>query len=755
MMKQNTSRLTLILLFTVLWMCPGIFILGSNPGADIPQAIKNIEAFARLYGYVKYFHPADEAYEIDWDRFAVYGVKQVEPAKNSTELKKILEELFLPIAPSIVIYPANEKASFSVSRITPADTTGMKTIAWQHYGVRLNGTYRDFESLRLHRKVKYTGGFGNVMQMMKAEPFRGKEFIYKAAVKAESGNGHLWFRVDRPKRQMGFFDNMDDRPIRADEWKTYEIKGQIEPDALGIAFGCFLKSQGKIFIDDFQFLVKEGDQWKPMEIKNAGFENDKEGTKPETWNTTGEGYSFQVTAQTAAQGSKSFIIESVPVEGPGRLYPRNPRIGEYIDKDLGMGLSCIVPLALYGTDEQTYPPAKEEAFKNLLNTLKTEISPESTANDPYVRWADVVIAWNVFQHFYPYFDLVNADWQEELTRALQKAQTDKNEDDFLRTMREMTAKLQDGQNYITHPLEKNYSFFPFLVDWIENHVVITASNDKQLQKGDIILSVDGIAAADVLKKAETCISGSPQWKRARALAEFGLGPRNSTTPLKIKRNGRIMELAVTRNFTGEIDEFERKTIEELKGNIFYIDLAKLTWTEVEPAIEKLSAAKGVILDFRGSSRYGISALFPHLVDSGLQGFITEIPEVIYPDRQAIEYTGYDYTYPCSPPEIKAKKVFIIDNRTTGSPETFIGVARHYKLGEIIGRQTAGNNGTVNSFTLPGKYGVSWTGMRVLKHDRSQFHLKGIAPDVPVERTIKGVKEGKDELLEKAIEILRQ
>ena len=44
-------------------------------------------------------------------------------------------------------------------------------------------------------------------------------------------------------------------------------------------------------------------------------------------------------------------------------------------------------------------------------------------------------------------------------------------------------------------------------------------------------------------------------------------------------------------------------------------------------------------------------------------------------------------------------------------------------------------------------------MKVLKHDGSQQHLIGIQPTVPVERTIRGVAEGRDELLEKAAEVV--
>jgi hypothetical protein len=46
-------------------------------------------------------------------------------------------------------------------------------------------------------------------------------------------------------------------------------------------------------------------------------------------------------------------------------------------------------------------------------------------------------------------------------------------------------------------------------------------------------------------------------------------------------------------------------------------------------------------------------------------------------------------------------------------------------------------------------------MKVLKHDGSQHHLIGIQPTIPVERTIQGVIEGRDEFLEKALEIVKQ
>jgi C-terminal processing protease CtpA/Prc len=76
------------------------------------------------------------------------------------------------------------------------------------------------------------------------------------------------------------------------------------------------------------------------------------------------------------------------------------------------------------------------------------------------------------------------------------------------------------------------------------------------------------------------------------------------------------------------------------------------------------------------------------------------------------------------------------------------------LADIVGEPTAGTNGNVNPFTVPGGYVLSWTGMRVLKHDGSRHHGVGILPTHPVSRTIKGITERRDEILEKALELAR-
>ena len=106
-----------------------------------------LSAFAKLYGYIQYFHPSDEAASIDWNRFLCYGIEQVVKANSPVDLKNILDSLFLPIAPTLDIY--FEGGTPRVFE-QPENIDDLVLVTWQHKGVGAdpNPVYR---SVRLNR----------------------------------------------------------------------------------------------------------------------------------------------------------------------------------------------------------------------------------------------------------------------------------------------------------------------------------------------------------------------------------------------------------------------------------------------------------------------------------------------------------------------------------------------------------------------------------------------------------------------------
>src|SRR5262249_5562912 len=65
----------------------------------------NLVAFARLFGYVRYFHPSDEVLAADWSAVAVDGAARVEGVETPAELARRLTEVFAPFAPTLAVYP--------------------------------------------------------------------------------------------------------------------------------------------------------------------------------------------------------------------------------------------------------------------------------------------------------------------------------------------------------------------------------------------------------------------------------------------------------------------------------------------------------------------------------------------------------------------------------------------------------------------------------------------------------------------------
>ena len=79
----------------------------ARPLAD--GALANLEAFARLLGYVRHFHPSDEAASTDWNSFAVEGIRKIESATSPLDLASRLEAIFRPVAPTVRVFVTGQK----------------------------------------------------------------------------------------------------------------------------------------------------------------------------------------------------------------------------------------------------------------------------------------------------------------------------------------------------------------------------------------------------------------------------------------------------------------------------------------------------------------------------------------------------------------------------------------------------------------------------------------------------------------------
>ena len=85
----------------------------------------------------------------------------------------------------------------------------------------------------------------------------------------------------------------------------------------------------------------------------------------------------------------------------------------------------------------------------------------------------------------------------------------------------------------------------------------------------------------------------------------------------------------------------------------------------------------------------------------------------------------------------------------------MGYVADRKLATIVGEATAGANGNVVGFVVPGGFRILFTGMRVTGHDgKTPHHLAGVKPDVSMTPTVAGLRAGRDEVLDRAVALIR-
>lgn len=117
---------------------------------DEARQVSRLRAFARLYGYVRFFHPGDAGADLDWHRFAVHGAGVVREAGTPDALERTLETLFRPVAPTVDVYRVGTDGGRRAEPSVTARDSSARVVAWQHVGVDL-GVRAPYRSYRLGR----------------------------------------------------------------------------------------------------------------------------------------------------------------------------------------------------------------------------------------------------------------------------------------------------------------------------------------------------------------------------------------------------------------------------------------------------------------------------------------------------------------------------------------------------------------------------------------------------------------------------
>ncbi len=736
-----------------------IMLLFGTCQNEADRKAQNIETFARLYGYARWFHPSDEAQDIDWNRFAVLGIQKVENIKSKKELRDTLFKLFSPIVQGLQIYEADQPEDFNPDILLSPDPD-TKPIAWQHHGIYLGMQGNVYKSARTNKIKVDEGNYSIIRKVFTSlTHLSGKKIklsgYFKIKNPTNRGQATLFVLPFANIKDMQTYNIKHKVSIKSQDWEKYELELTIPRETIEMNYGLMIEGDGEVWADDFRFLVNNDGKWEPADTVNVGFEHGKiDKEQSNDWREALKHHAFEISGDESHSGKYCLKVNYT-----GKMYDRMPQFGEVTREPIGNNLVCVVPLVLQTNDTTTFPNTD---IKSLAQ-LKSEISgiELSSSFNPQVNLASVVIVWNVLQHFFPYFDVVDTDWDQVLGETLRSTLTNERQKDFFVTLSRMVAKIEDGHGVV---YSETMYHLPIRTELIENEIVVTVSNDEVLEKGDIIRKIDGKSAMEALNEIEERISGSPHLRRHRALNIFGSKfDSGMKTNLLIDRDGKeqnvtISNISNNKNiFFNSIEDYKYSSekIVEIEPGIYYVNMANCNEKDFDQKIDVLVEAKAIIYDQRWGVHLSFFHIVPYLVKEPVISTWWNVPRPVYPNRKAMEFSKSNWNIQPKQPLFKSKNIIMNAPLVVSSGETMMSIIDHYQLATTVGEPTAGCNGNINFIELPCEYRVMWTGMKVLKHDDSQLYLKGFQPDYPVSKTIQAIKEGRDECLEKALEIARE
>lgn len=754
---------------SVFLLCLTVVPAQPQQPADEAARIERLVALGKVWGAIKYFHPyLGYREDIDWDKAAVEAIAKVNAAKTSADYASAVEEMLKTLgdpATRVLRTSADQKPSSGEAKDpsfrTLADS--ILLVSMRNFSEQPSFNYIVLQALVLAKEIPKAkavifdlrsprrltedqqGAVGNVFE------FGGLANVLSSSPIAFPG--------ERRRMHVGFVPQQG--PTSGGYESAFYIsqRTKTSPD----------KSAKDIPVI---FLVNQY-----SEIPAAALALQAAGKAA----IIAEG---QMEESSAITTQKFKLADGLEAE---------IRLGEliYPDGTTGVVADETVPV-LSQADEQNLAFQRALALAKNFKTSATNrrhiaASAAIPVEKPYAdmtypareyRALAAFRIWTVINYFFPYKDLIGEDWDGVLREFIPRLERATNEREYSLSVAEMATRFHDGHGFVRSKELRDYlgvAPAPVRLRMIEGLPVVTAFLNDQAEKdakasgmeiGDVIVKVDGEDAQERLARLGRYISAStPQWRNHRAAGYLLSGPEGSTAKVTVRdAKNHVKELTLLRKAAysqGGITERHGEPYRLLSEKIGYADLDRLEVSMVDDMFEKFKNTKAIILDDRTYPRGTAWAIAPRLTEKDLviaAVFTRRVP--MFPDSPLGEIAAssttqaFEQRIPHSDKwKYKGKTVMLMDERTLSQAEhtgLFLEAANGTRF---IGSPTAGANGDVTSFCVPGGIWISFTGQAVRHADGRQLQRVGLKPDIEVRPTLKGIRAGKDEVLDKAVAYL--
>jgi hypothetical protein len=395
---------------------------------------------------------------------------------------------------------------------------------------------------------------------------------------------------------------------------------------------------------------------------------------------------------------------------------------------------------------------------------------DMTFPDTGFRLLSLFRYWNIIQYFNPNRELMGTNWDSVLQASIPKFVKVSTATEYKLAVLRLVCCIHDTHADLYRDSDiqryKGLNMAPFRLASIEGKIVVTGNLsieskiDSTLLVGDIIFKINGIDIDTIIQQRLPLCSGSNLNAQLRKFSADVLRSNDPVMRVEIDRDGRRIDTTLHLQSIGKVQQASYRLdlahepfslVAPDIGYIYPIDIKK---ESIDSLMNAWRNFKGIILDLR------TYPMKPVLYEIGDYLFREPTPFEIA-STGSIENPGMfifdEQPYKNGHHPVKQGyngKFVVIVNEYTQSHAEFTAMAlQPYKKCTVVGNTTAGADGNVSWFMLPGGVETLISGIGIHYPDKAESQRVGILSKIHVEPSVKGIREKKDELLQAAISVI--
>jgi C-terminal processing protease CtpA/Prc len=475
------------------------------------------------------------------------------------------------------------------------------------------------------------------------------------------------------------------------------------------------------------------------------------------------------------------------------------RTGELLHADGSGGLVADTTVARAATAADSAPALRAAVamlrsgrfvrVSRLASVRPRAALPAYYDTDPYPYMGSRVLAgarlWSAMRARHAHRDLYDDDIDDVFARALPQLESARYATEYAAALVRFSSSFDDAQVSVrgaTVDTVQGIATVPFRVRWVDGRAVISdvladsASRALDLRVGQEVVAADGYPLPAWMQEHRRAVSAPNEWSRQHQL--MTLMPRGAAggTLFRLRDvTGRERQLTIPRRveyaaLQPQVERPAQPASLTLPNGIAYLDVNRFTEQTVDAELARHRSARAWVLDLRGaladSSRVG-AAVVQAVRERPVAVVARELHR--YQSAPCLTLSLREQAAQC-PDEREVRSrvvrgdtaghfagrlVALVDERTSGAMERLALTLEASTDLTFIGSSTAGSPAETVPVPLPGGLTLSVPAAELRRSDGSQWQRVGISPLVEARLTLRGVRNGTDDVVQRAQEWLVQ